>query len=308
VFKIVFGGFMEPIYGAVEAGGTKFVCMVAKDERNIISETRISTTNPQETLDTVFSFFHKTCTNLSQTLTSIGLASFGPVDLNPVSETFGSITATPKLKWLNTPILSKFEKEFKVPIAFDTDVDAAAIGEGIWGAGLGLSDFIYVTIGTGIGGGCMVNGAPVHGLIHPELGHMLIPHNFSKDPYQGCCPFHQDCFEGLATGPAIQARYGIPAERLHPDHPAWELEAQYIAAGLHNLMLTLSPQKIILGGGVMQQAHLFPMIRQKLSKSINNYAGYSKYFKNLNEMIIPPALGTRSGILGALAMAQQIVK
>jgi fructokinase len=299
---------MEPIYGAVEAGGTKFICMVAKDDRTILAETRISTTTPQETLNAVFSFFHKACTNLSQTLTSIGLASFGPVDLKPDSTTFGSITATPKLRWINMPILQKFVQEFPIPIAFDTDVDAAAIGEGIWGAGVGLSDFVYVTIGTGIGGGCMVNGAPIHGLIHPELGHMLIPHDFSRDPYQGCCPFHRDCFEGLATGPAIQARYNTPAEQLPPDHPAWDLEAQYIAYGLHNLILTLSPQKIILGGGVMQQTQLFPTIRQKLSKSINNYAGYSKYFENLDEMIVPPALGTRSGILGALAMAQQIIK
>jgi fructokinase len=189
-------------------------------------------------------------------------------------------------------------------MVFDTDVNGAALGEGRWGAAQGLDTFLYLTIGTGIGGGGMVGGQLMHGLIHPEMGHIRMAHDRQRDPFPGACPFHGDCLEGLAAGPALEKRWGSPAESLPPDHPAWDLEAEYLAQALHTFICTLSPQRIILGGGVMKQAHLFPRIRQKVLASLNGYVQSPAILERIQDYIVPPRLGDRAGVLGALALAQ----
>ncbi|NIR66737.1 MAG: ROK family protein, partial [candidate division Zixibacteria bacterium] len=234
---------------------------------NIISETRFPTTTPGETLDQAISFFR----NLDVSLSGIGIACFGPVDLNKNSRTYGYITSTPKPGWENTDVVGRFKDVFGIPVGFDTDVNGAALGEGRWGAARELNTHLYITIGTGIGGGFVANGNILHGLVHPEMGHILLPHDRERDPYEGFCPFHQDCFEGLAAGPAIEGRWGEKAESLPVNHPAWELEAEYIAAALHIFLCTLSPQKVILGGGVMKQHHILPIVHRQLLESLNGY-------------------------------------
>jgi fructokinase len=189
------------------------------------------------------------------------VASFGPLDLNPRSPTYGCITSTPKPGWSDVDLVRPIRQAFNVPIGFDTDVNAAALAEWRWGAAQGLQSFVYLTIGTGIGGGGLINGQRMHGLIHPEMGHLRIPHDLAGDPFPGACPFHGDCLEGLASGPAFIARWGQPAETLPDDHPAWRLEAQYLSLALVNIICTLSPQRLILGGGVMQRQRLFPLIQ-----------------------------------------------
>jgi fructokinase len=289
---------MEKIYGAMEGGGTKFVCAVGTGPDEIIDEIRFPTTTPDETLEKAISFFKK------YTLLAIGLAPFGPLDLNPASSTFGSIAATPKPGWSHTDILGRFRRHFDFPMAFDLDVNAAAFGEYHWlPENQGLDSLVYFTIGTGIGAGIIVNGNVVHGLTHPEAGHMRLPHDQQKDPFKGSCPFHGDCFEGLANGPAIGKRWGQPAESLPESHPAWNIEADYIAFALVNVIFTVSPQRIVLGGGVMERSQLFPLIRQKVRENLNNYVSSPVVTGPMNEYIVPPGLGKRSSILGALAMA-----
>lgn len=290
------------IYGGIEAGGTKFVCMIGSGPEDILVEIRFPTTTPYETLAKTIAFFREH-TDLGR-LSSIGIACFGPVDLNPVSNKFGYITSTPKSGWHDTDILGILTQNLQVPMFMDTDVNGAAIGEGVWGAGQGLTDFVYFTIGTGIGGGGISNGKPIHGLVHEEMGHLRIPHNIKMDPFEGSCPYHGDCFEGLATGPAIRNRWGQPAEALPKDHPAWELEAHYIALALHNIVCVLSPQRIILGGGVMQQYQLFPLIRKKMQNSLNGYIQSEILLHQIDSYIVPPGLGNQAGVLGALAIGQ----
>ncbi|HZW02466.1 MAG TPA: ROK family protein [Anaerolineaceae bacterium] len=295
-------------YGGIEAGGTKFVCALAIEPNQIVAETRFATTQPAETIRRVIDFFRTQAESGSYNLRAIGVGSFGPVDLNPESPAFGSITTTPKPGWANTPLVGPLQAAFNVPVALDTDVNAAAIGEGAWGAARDLNNYVYLTIGTGIGGGAVTGRQPVHGLVHPEIGHMLIPHNLQHDPFPGSCPFHGDCFEGLANGPAIERRWGQKGELLPPDHPAWELEAEYIAAALHTVICTLSPQRIILGGGVMQQMQLFPAIRRLTRESLNGYIHSPAILEETDQYIVPPGLGSRSGVLGAIALAQEIVQ
>jgi fructokinase len=294
-------------FGGIEAGGTKFVCVVADDQKNVLAETRFPTTTPRETLRRVILFFQEQNRLLPQPIAAIGAACFGPLDPDPNSPSFGNITTTPKPGWANTPIVRPLKEAFCIPVAIDTDVNAAAVGEGVWGAAQGLDDFLYLTIGTGIGGGGVFNGKPLHGLIHPEMGHMRIPHDHQRDPYPGFCPFHGDCFEGLANGPAIEARWGQRGEKLPLDHPAWELEAHYIALALHSLVCILSPQRIILGGGVMQQAHLFPLIRRETLSLLNGYVKSNVILDDIDRYIVPPGLGHRAGVLGAIALAQQTI-
>ena len=285
-------------YGAIEAGGTKYICITAASPGEILAEARFPTTTPQETLGRAIAFFKD-----QPPIQSLGIAAFGPLDLDPASPQFGFITATPKPGWSYIDELGILQEALGIPIAIDTDVNAAALSEATWGAGKGLSNVVYFTIGTGIGGGCVVNGAPLHGLVHPEMGHMRLPHDRLLDPFAGICPFHQDCFEGLASGPAIRARWGVPAETLPHNHPAWEIEADYIALALHNIICTLSPQKIILGGGVMQQNHLFPLIHYRVQALLNQYVHSSTISANIQDYIVPPQLGSRAGVLGGLALA-----
>jgi fructokinase len=287
-------------FGCVEAGGTKFVCAVGTGPHDLIAES-FPTESPQATVHAVVSFFRRQGTPIA----SVGIASFGPVDLNPASPTFGYITASPKLAWQNFDLAGSIRQALAVPVGFDTDVNAAALGEARWGVGRGLSDFLYLTVGTGIGGGAVVNGRLVHGLLHPEMGHIRIPHDRRHDPYSGGCPFHDDCLEGLASGPAMEQRWGKPAHELLPHHPAWTLEAHYLALGLATWTCTLSPQRIILGGGVMQQAHLFPMIRSELLRLLNGYIRARAVIEEADTYVVPPALGNRAGVLGAMVLAQQ---
>lgn len=292
-------------FGGIEAGGTKFVCVVTDSSKNVLAETRFPTTTPVETMGRTIAFFEKQNQQLPEPVSALGVACFGPIDPQEGSPTYGNITTTPKPGWANTPVVRPLSETFGVPVAIDTDVNAAAVGEGVWGAAQGLSDFLYLTIGTGIGGGGVFHGKPLHGLIHPEMGHIRLPHDFQMDPYAGHCPFHADCFEGLANGPSIEARWGVRGETLPIDHPAWILEAHYIALALHNFICTLSPQRIILGGGVMQQEQIFPLIRAKTLDLLKGYVQSPVLFEHMDEYIVPPGLGGRAGVLGAIALAQR---
>jgi fructokinase len=297
---------MPTLYGGIEAGGTKFVCAVGSGPGELAAEARIPTTTPAETLAATIDFFSAQQARLGR-LAAIGVGSFGPLDPQPGSPTFGTITSTPKPGWMNTDIVGPLARAFQVPVGFDTDVNAAALAEGRWGAGQGLDNLVYLTVGTGIGGGGLVDGRPIHGLIHPEMGHILLPHDRQADPFPGSCPYHGDCFEGLANGPAMARRWGQPAEALPPDHPAWPLEAHYVALGLAILICTLSPQRIVLGGGVMAQAQLFPLIRAEVPRLLNGYVQSPWITERADEYIVPPALGDRAGVLGAIALARDSV-
>ena len=291
------------VYGGIEAGGTKFVCAVGSNPDNLRDEIRFKTTSPDETINRAIEYFKEQ--NLNKHLMVIGIGSFGPVDLNKESSTYGYITTTPKSNWRNTNIYGKIKESLNIPIGFDTDVNAAAFGEYEWGAAQGLTDFIYLTIGTGIGGGGMVNGKLLHGLQHPEMGHIYIPHDDNIDPYKGKCPFHKDCFEGLASGPAMEDRWGIKAENLSKDHKGWDLEANYISLALVSYICTLSPQRIIIGGGVMKQKILLPLIHDRVTKILNNYIQAADITENIEKYIVLPKLGDRAGILGAIALAKR---
>ena len=290
------------IYGAVEGGGTKFNCLVARDKDDILAEVRIATTNPQETMAAVVAFFDEFEQSHQERIAAIGVACFGPVDLNLSSATYGCITTTPKPGWVGAPILPPLKERFDVPMAFEVDVNGAAIGEHRWGAAQGLTDFVYYTIGTGIGGGVMVNGKMLHGLMHTEMGHQMMP-ALPGEEYAGNCPYHGHCLEGVATGPAMKDYWGMPAEDLAPDHPAWEREAEYLAIAMANTVCMLSPQRIILGGGVVNQLHLFPMIREKTLKYLKGYIQRPEILDDIEAYIVPPGLGNYAGMLGALAMA-----
>ncbi|HEX7542439.1 MAG TPA: ROK family protein [Anaerolineales bacterium] len=290
---------MTKLYGGMEGGGTKFVCVVGSGPDEIVEEIHFPTTTPGETLDQVIAFFHK------YKLSAIGLAPFGPLDLNPASPAYGSITATPKLGWAGTNVVAAFQSTFDVPLVIDLDVNAAAFGEYSWiPENRRLDSLVYFTIGTGIGAGVIINGKVIHGLTHPEAGHMRLPHDRKKDPFPGTCPFHGDCFEGMASGPALARRWRKPAESLPDNHPAWEQEAAYIAYALVNVILTLSPQRIVIGGGVMEHQPLFSSIRGKVRGLLNGYIASPVLTGTLEDYIVPPALGKRSGVLGALALSK----
>jgi fructokinase len=298
---------MNRLYGGIEAGGTKFVCMVATDPNHVIKEKRFPTTRPDETIRQANSFFAPFVQRGE--LAAVGIASFGPLDLNPVSPTYGYITTTPKIDWNYVDLHGYVAQALDLPVAFDTDVNSAAFGEHYWMAENNTLDpFVYMTVGTGIGVGVLANGLPVHGLVHTEAGHIAIPHDLQKDPFQGICPFHGDCLEGLASGPAINSRWGHNAEALPDSHPAWELESDYIALALINIIYTYSPQRIVLGGGVSQHAGLHAAVRRKVQQGLNGYIQSPMLLKAIDEYIIPPSLGNRSGVLGAIAMAIDLVK
>jgi len=285
--------------GAIEAGGTKFVCAVGTPAGDILHELRIPTTMPHETMSQVTEFMRIRGGQLA----AIGIGSFGPIQLNPDSPKYGYITNTPKNGWSDFDLIGPLRSAFKVPIVVDTDVNAAALAEAQWGRAQGLKTFLYVTVGTGIGGGALAEGMILHGLIHPEMGHIRVPHDEVRDPFPGVCPYHGDCLEGLASGRALEARWGAPSGTLPPDHPAWVLEAEYLALGCANWICTLSPQRIILGGGVMQQHHLFPLIRHRLSMLLNAYIDVPQLTHDIANYVVPSSLGGRGGILGALALA-----
>jgi fructokinase len=295
-----------PLFGGIEAGGTKFVCAVGTGPDDLRAETRFPTTIPEETIGQAITFFSEQAKK--EPLAALGIASFGPVDPNPASSTFGYITTTPKPHWANTDLAGSVGRALGVPVGFDTDVNGAALGEYRWGAAQGLDTFIYLTIGTGLGGGGLVNGRLMHGLFHPEMGHVRLPHDWATDPFAGACPYHGDCLEGMAAGPAMEKRWGQPAETLPSDHPAWSLEAHYLALGLVNFICTLSPQRIIMGGGVMEQPQLFPLVRRKTQDLLNGYVQSPEIIERIDRYIVPPGLGNRAGVLGAIALAEQQIQ
>lgn len=289
------------MFGGIEAGGTKFVCGIGTAPDNIRT-AQFPTSTPEITVASVIDFFKS---EAGRPLDAVGIGSFGPLDLDPFSPTYGHITSTPKVGWENYNLAGRVEEALGVPAALDTDVNAALLGEARWGAARGLSDAVYLTVGTGIGGGALVGSRILHGLMHPEIGHLRIPHDLSRDPFPGACSYHGDCLEGLAAGPAIQARWRAPAATLAAHHPAWELEADYLALALVNLTVTLSPQRILLGGGVMQQVHVFPLIRREFARLMNNYVRRREVTDDLDEYIQPPQLGGSAGVLGTLVLAEQ---
>jgi fructokinase len=292
---------MNDTWGGIEAGGTKFVCAVGAGPDDLRAEVKIPTTAPGETLARAIGFFKE-----HAGLVAVGIATFGPVDLDPDSSTYGFIKGTPKPGWSNTDIAGTVGRALEVPVALDTDVNGAALGENRRGAARGLDTFIYLTIGTGIGGGGMSGGKMLHGMIHPEMGHIRIPHDRERDPFPGVCPYHGDCLEGLATGPALEARWGRHSDTLPPEHPAWDLEARYLALALVNFICTLSPQRIVMGGGVMEQRRLFPLVRRKVQELLNGYLRAPEVLDDIEGYIVPPGLGNRSGVLGAIALTQSI--
>jgi len=281
------------MFGVVEAGGTKFICGIGSGPDDLRT-TRVPTSEPAVTVDAVIDFLR---TSGNGNLKAVGIGSFGPICTDPRSPLWGHITSTPKLAWRNCDLAGPIGKALGVPVGFDTDVNAAALGEARWGAAQGIEDFLYLTVGTGIGGGAVASGRVIHGMSHPEMGHIRIPHDRATDPFAGVCPYHEDCLEGLASGPAIKARWGVPAEQLPPDHPAWTLEAHYLALAVVSLVCTLSSARVILGGGVMRQAQLFPLVRREVALLINGYIDIPE--------IVPPALGDRSGVCGALVLAEK---
>lgn len=293
-------------YGAIEAGGTKFVCAVASGPEDYRDEIRFPTTTPGECIAQCVAFFREREQEHGK-LDAIGIASFGPVDPDPASPRWGHITTTPKEGWAHTDLAGPIREAFSVPVGFDTDVNAAALAEGRWGAAQGLDTFVYITVGTGIGGGAVVNGKPVHGLVHPEMGHVFVPHDRTADDFPGCCPYHKNCLEGLAAGPAIEQRWSVQGKKLPSDHPAWELEAHYLAHGIAPIIYVLSPQRIIMGGGVMEQKHLHAMVRDRVQKILNGYVQSPAILDSIEQYIVPPALGNRAGALGAIALAMDAV-
>lgn len=292
---------MTALIGGIEAGGTKFVCAVGTGPNDLRDEVRFPTTTPEETLGKAIAYFQEQ-EEKHGPIAAMGIAAFGPLDPNPKSSTYGYITTTPKPHWGNADVVGTLRNAFNVPMGFDTDVNGAALAEHRWGAAQDVDNLIYLTIGTGVGGGVMVNGKLVHGLIHPELGHISLPHDWERDPYKGRCPYHGDCLEGMAAGPAIGDRWQKPAYELAEDHPAWDLEAHYLALALRTFICTLSPERIVLGGGVMEQPQIFPLLREKTKEYLNGYVQSPAILDEIDKYIVPPGLGNKAGVLGAFAL------
>ncbi len=278
--------------GALEAGGTKMVCAVGDENGQILERASIVTENPDKTMPEILEFFRQ------YTLDAIGIGTFGPVDLDRTSPTYGYITSTPKISWRNFNLLGSMKREFAVPIGLDTDVNASAIGEASYGITRGLDSSIYITVGTGIGVGVILDGKAVHGMQHPEAGHILLVRH-PEDNYTGRCPYHPNCLEGLASGPAIEERFGVKAAELPGDSLAWEIESFYLAQALVDFTLVYSPKRIVLGGGVMHQKQLFPKIREKYKEMLNYYVD-TPYVKDLNNYIVPYSLDDNQGIMGCI--------
>jgi fructokinase len=290
------------LFGAVEAGGTKFVCATGDGNGQILAESRFPTTDPVSTLAAVRDFFGEH-SGSHGALSAIGAGSFGPVILDRQSAKYGFIGKTPKAGWSDVDIVGMLAREFSCPVGFDTDVNAAALAEHRWGASQDIANLVYLTVGTGIGGGVLIDGAPLHGLMHPEIGHIYPRRHPFDTRFPGICPFHGDCLEGLASGPAILARCGADLSNLDAAHVQWEIQADYLGQLCAQLVLTLSPQRIIMGGGVMAQQRLFPDIRQRLLHWLGGYIDRLEILGDIDHYVVPPTLGANAGVLGALALA-----
>ena len=290
------------LFGTLEAGGTKMVLSVGNEKNELLEQTTIPTEAPDRTIPAMIAWFK------TKDISALGIGTFGPVDLNPASPTYGWITKTPKPGWQDTPLLQSLRDALGVPAKIDTDVNAAALAEWRLGAAKGLNSCLYVTVGTGIGAGIVSEGKLIHGLLHPELGHMLLRQEPDDPSPEGFCPYHQGCLEGLASGPAIEKRWGTGARNLPPDHEAWDLETSYLAQMCMNAVCAFSPEKIILGGGVMQQKHLFPLIREKTLRLLNGYIRADAILDHIDTYIVEPGLGTKSGAIGALLLAREALQ
>jgi fructokinase len=286
--------------GGIETGGTKIVCGIGTKTGEIIERTSFPTTNPEENLEQIFSFFK------DKEIKAIGIGSFGPVDVNKNSDSYGYIKNTPKPFWSNFNLVGEIGKRYSVPIGFDTDVNAAALGEMEWGAAQGLDSCLYMTVGTGIGVGAISDGAIIHGMSHPEMGHIIIRRH-PEDKFEGNCKYHHDCLEGMAAGPAMEKRWGKKGIELKDTKNVWEIQSYYLAQAITNFILILSPKKIILGGGVMKQAQLFPLIREKVAKNLNNYI-QSKELCSMENYIVSPGLGDNAGLCGSFALAKKALE
>lgn len=288
------------LYGSIEGGGTKFVCAVGSTPDDLRAEVRFPTTTPEATLSRAIDFFTG-----RGPLDAIGIAMFGPLNLDRASPKYGHVGPTPKEGWTDADIVGPLTEAFRIPVGFDTDVNGAALGEGRWGAGAGLDDFVYVTVGTGIGGGVVSNGKAIHGLVHPEIGHLRIPRH-PDDTFPGRCPFHGDCLEGLASGPAIADRWGVSAEELGGITPqAVEMEAFSLGSAMANLVLSLSPQRIILGGGVMHLPGLLEATRRRMLEALGGYVDSPALERGACAYVVAPKLGGGSGIAGGLVLAER---
>ena len=283
------------LIGGIEAGGTKMVCAVGDENGVIKDRTSFPTRQPEETFADMIAYYR------NWDIQALGIGCFGPLDLNRQSRTYGYITKTPKPGWGNCDIVGAFKDALGVPVGFDTDVNGAVLGEVTWGAAKGLDSAIYITIGTGVGVGVYVNGGLLHGLVHPEGGHILLIRH-PKDTYEGKCPFHKNCVEGRAAGPSIEARWGKKAAELADRDEVWEMEAYYIAQAITDYILSYSPQKIILWGGVMHQEKLFGMVRKEVLNLLNGYVAHEMITEHIDQYIVPPALGENPGIMGAIKL------
>lgn len=281
--------------GALEAGGTKMVCAIGNEKGEIFERTSIPTETPEITVPKLIEYF------ADKKIEALGIGCFGPIDLNRNSDTYGYITTTPKLVWANYNIVGAFREALKIPVGFDTDVNGSALGEATWGITKGLENSMYITIGTGVGAGIITNGKLLHGMLHPESGHLLLSKHPS-DSYEGGCPYHKTCLEGLASGPAIEARWGKKGVELADKKEVWELEAYYIGQALADYIVTLSPQRIVLGGGVMHQEHMIPMVREEVKRQLNGYL-QTKELEDMENYIVLPSLNDNQGIMGALKLA-----
>jgi len=286
------------VYGGIEAGGSKWECAIGTGPDGLHATATIPTTTHEETIGRTVAFFEQ-----EGPVDAIGIGCFGPIDRRLASPTWGHITTTPKPGGAHTDVGQEIRRRLSVPVAFDTDVNAAALGEHLWGAARGLDTFCYITVGTGIGGGGMARGRLLHGRVHPEFGHMRIPHDREVDPFPGVCPYHGDCWEGLASGGAIEARWGRPAIELGGSEAVWELQAHYIALGVVCVICVLSPERILLGGGVMSQPKLLPLVHREVHGLMNGYIETAPVGEGIAGYVTSPALGSRSGVLGAIALA-----
>jgi fructokinase len=289
---------MERLYGGVETGGTWCVCALGTGPQDIREYEQFRTTEPEETLERVVTFFRS-----HPGAEAIGIGSFGPVDAVVGSPTWGSVTTTPKPGWQRTPVATVVRDALQVPVGFDTDVGTAALAEYRWGAGRELGSLCYLTVGTGIGAGLVIDGAPMRGLVHPEVGHIRVP---KQDSFQGICPAHGDCWEGVASGPALAARWDCPPEELPDDHPAWSVEAEYLALGILSIVLVASPERVIVGGGVLERAGLLDLVRGRLQALNAGYLDTPLLGARIADYLVPPELGDRAGVLGGIALAERV--
>lgn len=287
------------ILGALEAGGTKMVCAIGDENGNIFEQVSIPTETPEVTMPKMISYFKE------KGIEALGIGCFGPIDPDPDSDTYGYITSTPKLAWANYNIVGAFREAMGCPVGFDTDVNGSVLGEVTFGQAKGKKCVVYVTIGTGVGAGIYIEGKLLHGMLHPEAGHILMKKR-ADDNYEGKCPYHKTCMEGLAAGPAIEERWGKKAIELKDNQAVWDLEAYYIAQALANYILILSPDMIILGGGVMHQEQLFPLIRNYVTEMLNGYIK-TEELTDMDHYIVPASLHDDQGIMGCLELARRAI-